>query len=221
MHTSCYFLNKGFSAWFNYNLVGPLSSLTRHHLLCWQQWRFTWTLLTSVVLPNTTPTICTLHSNFWSQSLGELLLSQAGWRSHPLIIVIGESKARGCTVQIWSACTSTSLMPSNASQDTVINNCWNTSGPGFGENRSHLEKSGLLLKKRNFIIYLKSIRSCVIYLTQVVPTYSYVSSHSPGDHEMTEYQHHWSSCLWLFSPFPRLWQRADGTRHNWSLKKTW
>ena len=133
MHTSCYFLNKGFSAWFNYNLVGPLSSLTRHHLLCWQQWRFTWTLLTSVVLPNTTPTICTLHSNFWSQSLGELLLSQAGWRSHPLIIVIGESKARGCTVQIWSACTSTSPMPSNASQDTVINNCWNISGPGFGK----------------------------------------------------------------------------------------
>ena len=39
----------------------------------------------------------------------------------------------------------------------------------------------------------KSIRSCVIYLTWVVPTYSSVSSHSPGNHEMTEYQHHsWS-----------------------------
>ena len=38
---------------------------------------------------------------------------------------------------------------------------------------------------------------------------------------MTEYQHHWSRCLWMFSPFPRLWQRADGRGHHWQLKETW
>ena len=55
----------------------------------------------------------------------------------------------------------------------------------------------------------------------VVPTYSSASSHSPGDHEMIEYQHHWSCFFWMFSPFPRLWQRADGRRNHRPLNETW
>ena len=38
---------------------------------------------------------------------------------------------------------------------------------------------------------------------------------------MIKYQQHWSRCLWMFSPFPRLWQRADGRGHHWQLKETW
>ena len=38
---------------------------------------------------------------------------------------------------------------------------------------------------------------------------------------MIKYQQHWSRCLWMFSPFPRLWQRADGRGHHWPLKETW
>ena len=132
------FLNKGFSAWFDCNLAGPWSSMTHHHSRRRQQWRFAWTLLTSVVLPNTKPTICTLDSNFWSLLAGELLPSRAGWRIHPLIIVIGESKAtrtglhdppplsrkkRMCKHQAYANLASTET------QDTFINNCWNTNKP--------------------------------------------------------------------------------------------
>ena len=36
---------------------------------------------------------------------------------------------------------------------------------------------------------------------------------------MTEYQHHWSRFLWMFSPFPWLWRRADGRRYHQPLKE--
>ena len=35
-----------------------------------------------------------------------------------------------------------------------------------------------------------------------------------------QHQHHWSSCLWMFSPFLQPWQRADGRRHHWPWKET-
>ena len=38
---------------------------------------------------------------------------------------------------------------------------------------------------------------------------------------MTEYHHHWSQCLWMFSPYPLLWQRADRGGHHLPLKETW
>ena len=63
--------------------------------------------------------------------------------------------------------------------------------------------------------------SCSVLLFLQCSTYCSISSHSPGNHKMTEYQHHWSNCLWMFSPFSWLWQTADSRRHHWPLKETW
>ena len=80
------------------------SSMTHHHPRGWQQRRFAWILLTSVVLPNTKTTKknCTLDSNFWSLHVGELLLS----RVVIVIVLTRISRNERCTV-------STSLMPSD------------------------------------------------------------------------------------------------------------
>ena len=62
---------------------------------CGNSGRFDWTLLASVLqsrLPITKPTSCTLDSNFQSWRTGEIQRNTQGWRIHPLIIVIGESK---------------------------------------------------------------------------------------------------------------------------------